>query len=1020
MIVSRPALFGMASTLFFCSGATGLAYEVIWFKRFTHVWGSSSVAMAAVVASFLCGLGIGAQIFGRIADRTANPLRLYGWCELAVGLFALFVPFEIQLLAQAVAPLSGMFPEQPLLQFLVRFLTTLLVIGPPCVFMGATLPLLVKHCTDRHGQLSDATGWLYGINTLGAAFGCFLAGFYLLPLLGLFWSNLLAAAANIAIAVISFRATSPNALAVLAKVAKRTKKEPQSAVAQSAPSDPNAAPISIGWVYAAILLSGCGALMLQMTWSRQLAVTVGGSTYAFSATLFVVLLAMALGSLIYHRWIRTASWHGWAPMGVVLLLAASTLIGKSLLPALNDWAGMAQSARASATLNGLFCIATSAALELVPALCMGVLFPLLVQLTEAAAERAGRVIGNAYAWSTVGSLPGATLTAQWAFPAWGTAGATAIALGLYLGAMLLVLPRWKGRAALIGVAGFVLGVELLSLALSDPSPLDTNMGKYHYGATIDTISPGLLVKMFEEGSSCNVLVAERDNITTLRVNGKVDASDSPADMQMQAGAAYFPRMIKPRAEEVLVIGYGSGTTVGASLLFPESHVTCCELEPFVYKASPFFSNINHAPESFTDRFDIVFTDGRSYLQSQTTQYDLIISEPSNPWIAGISNLFTQQFFETARSRLKPGGVLAQWLQTYRLTVDEYALIVRTLQSVFPHTMLVMFGQRSDTVLLASDQPLAPTRETLAQLQAQVDQSEAISSDLKKYFGSTDVQRLCLTCGVVKESDLKKIGEMGDGHTLNTDINLRLEFDAPLRLFRTDMGPHEQASTLVDQYSLNDAWILSLARDLGLPAGSADVLLARGLSAARRNEVTQSIQLLIDAGKADPAMIDVLRGLAQVYVPIKSLREALAIYSAMAALDPKDATPLAATGDVLAGTRQYSDAIQAYRLAVERDPNMVGTANNLAWLLATCDDRKLRNGTEAIALAEKACEATQYQNLQLIDTLAAAYAESGQFERAVETIQKDIDACIADDQATYLSEAKARQSRYASRRRYNGD
>jgi spermidine synthase len=1010
----------MASILFFCSGATGLAYEVIWFKRFTHVWGSSSIAMAAVVASFLCGLGIGAQIFGRIADRTQSPLRMYGWCELAVGLLAILVPLEIQILAEAVAPLSGLFPDQTSLQFLVRFLTTLFVIGPPCIFMGATLPLLVRHCTDRQGMLSDATGWLYGINTLGAAVGCFLAGFYLLPLIGLFWSNLLAAATNLAIAAIAFRTTTSAAIAAQAREAKRAKKLSSPVATTSQRPASHDSNLSLGWIYAAILLSGCGALVLQMTWSRQLAVTVGGSTYAFSANLFVVLLAMALGSLIYHRWIRPAAWHAWAPMMVVLALAASTVIGKSFLPALNDWAAFAQDFRVSASLNALFCVATSAALELIPALCMGILFPLLVQLTEVAADRAGRVIGNAYAWSTIGSLPGATLTAEWVFPAWGTSGAIAIGLGFYLGSMLLVLPRWTGRAALIGFAGLVLGIELASLSLNEPSPVETNMGKYHYGATIDSIKSAIVGKMFIEGSSCNVFVTECRGVHTLRVNGKVDASDGFADMQMQLGAAYFPRMIKSKAEDVLVIGYGSGTTVGASLLFPESNLTCCELEPAVFQASPLFANINHSPESFGERFKIVFTDGRSYLQGNTKQYDLIISEPSNPWIAGVSNLFTQQFFETARSKLKSGGVLAQWLQTYRLTVDEYALIVRTLQSVFPHTMLLMLGQHSDTVLLASDQPLFPTRESLAELQAQVDQIPEIAADLQKYFGTTDVQRLCLICGVVRDTDLKKIAQLGDAQTLNTDLNLRLEFDAPLHLFRTDLRAHEQASAIIEQFTLNEGWIRALAAKLGLDAESPDVLLARALSAARLAEVPTATQLLIAAGQKNPAMIDVYRNLADLFARIGSSREALTLYSSISLLDPKDTNSLISAGDLLSQEQEFTDAIQAYRMALKRNPELHSTANNLAWLLATIANPNLRNGKEALELAKQACAATNYENTQMIDTLAAAHAELGDFERAAELMQQVVDATAKQGDLQNLAEVRSRQARYASRRRYNGD
>src|SRR5688572_6708496 len=196
-------LLFLASCLFLTSGATGLAYEVIWFKRFTHVWGSSSTAIAAVVASFLVGLGIGAFLLGKMADRVPSPLRWYGICELGIGLFALVAQVEIDVLARATAAIESVLPSRPGLAFGLRFLITLLIIGPPCVLMGGTLPLLVRQFTPARSALTTATGWLYAVNTLGAAAGGYLTGFHLLPALGLPVTNRTAALTNLAIGLLS-------------------------------------------------------------------------------------------------------------------------------------------------------------------------------------------------------------------------------------------------------------------------------------------------------------------------------------------------------------------------------------------------------------------------------------------------------------------------------------------------------------------------------------------------------------------------------------------------------------------------------------------------------------------------------------------------------------------------------------------------------------------------------------------------------------------------------------------------
>ena len=198
-----PHIFWLASLLFFVSGGTGLIYQVVWFKRFSHVWGSSSLAFAAVAGSFLFGLGVGAYLFGRFADRMTLPLRWYGVCELTIGGLALVIPREIAALADASASLYAGIPEEPLLRFFIQFGITLLVLGPPCALMGGTLPLLIRQLTTRDGTLDQATGWLYAINTLGAAAGCYLAGFHLLPSFGLLSTNNAAAIVNLVIGTVS-------------------------------------------------------------------------------------------------------------------------------------------------------------------------------------------------------------------------------------------------------------------------------------------------------------------------------------------------------------------------------------------------------------------------------------------------------------------------------------------------------------------------------------------------------------------------------------------------------------------------------------------------------------------------------------------------------------------------------------------------------------------------------------------------------------------------------------------------
>ncbi|HEV3137578.1 MAG TPA: hypothetical protein VGZ26_06730, partial [Pirellulales bacterium] len=839
-------IFWLASLLFFVSGGTGLAYQVIWFKRFSHVWGSTSLAFAAVGGSFLFGLGLGAYWVGRFSDRLEIPLRWYGRCELAIGTLALVIPFEIAALVDASAGLYARIPEEMFLRYLVQFCITLLVIGPSCVLMGGTLPLLIRQLTTRDGSLDQATGWLYALNTFGAAMGCYLTGFHLLPWLGLLWTNNLAAAVNIAIGLVSIQASRA--------YANRT---PSKAV-QSV-STVSTWSLPLAGLYVAAALSGCAALILEMTWTRQLALVLGGSTYALTATLFVVLFGIGLGSLLFHALRGMASLRV-VPVAVMGLLVLSTLIGQLGLPslALSVSPTAIQQWRGDPSGNAFVCVAASAALEFIPAVAMGVLFPLYVHLTRANAGRVGAAVGNIYAWNSLGSIVGASLTAVLLFPRIGTAGAMALAEGLYVASLLAVI-SWRGRARVaIGAAIAVVGVAIVVLVAQPLDPRLTNMGFYIYGdprvADKDfQNSPGFLSitpLYLREGPSCNVFVTGNlSNEVNLRLNGKVDASTG-SDMITQVGLAYFPRMFNPNAKEVMVIGFGSGCTSGRSLLFPDTRVTCCEIEPAVYEAAEQFQSINGRPQEKSRgwldvrnsklppdnrltpqqidaeaRFSIIFGDGRTAIQGSDRKYDLIISEPSNPWLAGVSNLFTKEFFHAAREHLNEGGLLAQWIQTYNFSLKDYLMILRTIRSEFPHFGIVTLLGGVDTVLVASNQPLVPSADDLASLQKIVNETPAIADDLNSWFGGPELHWLLLQNYQLGEDQLNRLVDSDSSNKINTDLRLQLEFDAPLYLFRK-LEQRETAATGL-RTAIDPKWTERLAGVFGLQSQSAEFNLTLG-------------------------------------------------------------------------------------------------------------------------------------------------------------------------------------------------
>lgn len=767
-------LLQVASILFFLSGATGLAYQVIWFKRFSYVWGNSSLAMAAVVASFLFGLGVGAYAVGRFADRVRAPLLWYGLFEGLIGLLALGIPLEIQWLVDLGSGFYVHLHDKPVLHSFARFGLTFLVLGPPCILMGGTLPLLVKQFTPMGATLRRATGWLYGINTLGAAVGCYTTGFHLIPTAGLYWTNWGIVILNLAIATVAVLAARQAAAPALSRQEVSPSRQ-ESALEPSTLKGP-----SLGVLYLCATLTGCGALVLEMVWARQLALILGGSTYAFTAMLLLVLVGIGAGSVIFHlARERLAASPFSAPL-VIAGLAASTAVGKLLIPDVTGVVGAIGPLRAVQSRNAAVCVSASAVLELLPAVGMGLLFPLLVHLTRKGHREAGRAVGGIYAFNTFGSIIGAAATSVVAIPLLGTAGSLALALVLYLLALILLAPPLRSwRASFVFFLACLVTGSAVFIGRHEDDPRVTNRGSYLYGPTTSADLEAEVL-LFREGSSCNVLVTRLGPAVSLRVNGKVDASNF-GDMKMQVGSAYVPLFLAPEAREVLVIGFGSGSTAGAALLLPEVRVTCCEIEPAVVAASRHFHEVNHKPEE-SPRFTVVHDDGRSYIQGMDRRFDLIISEPSNPWMAGLSNLYSREYYEIVRQRLTPGGILAQWIQTYAFSPADYALVVRTVLSVFPDASFVRISE-GDTLLLASGGALTPTVEVVEKAQEFVDSLPEVREDLEKYFAMTDVRSILLTHLLLDIEGLRRLVARDSAETVNTDINLRLEFDAPLHLFR---------------------------------------------------------------------------------------------------------------------------------------------------------------------------------------------------------------------------------------------
>lgn len=714
----RPAF--VYSVLFFFSGATGLIYELLWVRVLYQSFGSTIQSVTTVVAAYMGGLGLGAWLFGRIADRSPRPAVLYGWLEIAIGVFGVISPLVLGLAHWVYIGTAGALELQGAASIALRFGLAALVLLVPTTLMGGTLPVLTRALMgDDRALLKPSLGRLYGLNTLGAMTGTALAGFFLIEFVGVHASLLGTAALNLAIGIAAIRFG---------------RRQPAVVAAQTETLDQQNVPSLHNIALVLLALTAFASLLDEIAWTRVLVMIVGGSTYAFTLILFMFLLGIGLGSVIVARRsmprgetaAAAAVAQGITGIGAALLFLFFGFLPTYILtvfqiPGLN--------AVSRLLLMGV----AVGAVVLIPAIGMGMTFPLLADLTARPRQARGADVGAAYALNTIGSILGAVLTGFVLVVVLGTQ--TTLRLGLVVnGIAALTLAGFAARGIAEGshedrrlrvrvLSAGLLGMLAIVAAFAGPgwSTRLIDLGPTIYGRQRMDQSArrqflthrGARQLTFREGPNATVSVWEGESGRSLRVNGKVDASDR-GDMDTQIMIGLAPVVARPGASSAFLIGYGTGVTAHALASVPAmTRVKVVEIEPEIVGTDSLFWGVNDSV-LFRPNVHVVLDDARSALQLDRDRYDVIVSEPSNPWIAGIATLYTPEFFRIAKSRLADDGVFCQWVQLYQLPLPIVAGIVRSLRAVFPHVN-VWFGGTADLLVLGSSRPLTYDQQWLAEL-----------------------------------------------------------------------------------------------------------------------------------------------------------------------------------------------------------------------------------------------------------------------------------------------------------------
>jgi len=689
--------------LFFISGATALIYEVIWSKYLSLLFGSTIQAQTVVLAVFMGGLAIGNKVLGRLADRSRRPLALYGYLEIAVGTWAFCFPTFYNGSDWLFAVVGAGLLEHGLCLLLLKGLLSAALLLCPTILMGGTLPVLAAWLQKSSSAPGQRSARFYSTNTLGAVCGAGLAGFFMVTWVGLPETLQLAAFANILVGVVAVMVSRLQARDT-SSVPNTSSSSPQTVASEGGAAIRRACLL--------VAITGAVSMGLEILASRCLCLIFGASLQSFAIVLVGFILGIGVGSAIIAS-PRTQNWSKEITT-VVLLLGAAAWIGLLVysIEGLVEVYRVARSGLNSTAmgyryyqiLSGVF----SVLLLGVPAALLGSILPLwLKELSEGSGQFAARV-GRLLTWNTLGAVGGVLLTGFVFMPSFGLRNSFTLLAFLLTGASLLIAwPARKRRTLIaIGVVGCLLA--LVSTSGGQQWRLVLSSGVFRWRET--EVSPykvaqrlGLDQMLFyEDAADATVSVQDtglpgaRQRI--LKVNGKADAS-TRGDLSTQLLLAHLPMLAKPEAKDVFIFGLGSGISAGALLGYPIDRVCIAENCAPVLRAAKFFEPQNNGVLT-NPRVQICREDARTVLKLNPQEYDVIVAEPSNPWTAGVGSVFSREFYQLSASRLKPGGLMAQWFHLYDMNDEIVEMVIRTFATVFPHVE-IWDASAGDIIILGS-------------------------------------------------------------------------------------------------------------------------------------------------------------------------------------------------------------------------------------------------------------------------------------------------------------------------------
>ncbi len=863
------------------------------------VMGNTHYSVAAVLTTFMGGLALGSILGGKIADKFPKPIKVYGILEILIGLFCILVPYLIDWSLPFLKWIYANYQGRYLQASFFRFLVSSFILIVPTVLMGATLPVISKFFSRNDETVGQDSGLAYAANTFGAVAGALGSAFIIMPTFGLQKSIWLAAGVNLIIGllVLSLFRNFGNAGDIDKKEDLPQNIEP--------PQDKKRF-----WILLAFGFSGISAMIYQVAWNRVFSLVLGSSVYAFSLIVTAFILGLALGAAAYSRFCVRIKDLKFALGGIQIGIGISSLLVLplfALVPFINRWGYQKLGVEFETVQTVNFGIIFS--FIFIPTFLMGAQFPVVIKAVSGGLKKVGDTVASAYSSNTIGAIIGSFIGGFLLVPFLGLEKSIFIAalLNVTLGIFLIVfLSKASFSFKFYVLPGVLLACYFAGSSFPKWDKAIISSGSfmpYRIKDLDEAVQKSNKILFYREGMHATVTteLSVSGNIF-LRVNGKTDASLA-LDMRTQLLSGYLPLLLRPDSKSALVIGMGSGITAGAVERFPLKKIDLVEISKTVVEGARFFGPFSHFAMD-DPRLKLILEDGRNHVALTEEKYDVIISEPSNPWISGIGALFTQEFFELAKNRLNPEGVVCIWVHT-NMSPSNFKSIVKTFNEAFSTVTMWESIVGDDYLLIGANSPYKISYKKVMELF----KDPAAKEDLES-IGIHNIIDLMSLMIMPKQSML----EFSKNAPVHTDDDLSLEFQAPKYLYKDDRG------TLVRQIS---------------PFFKIDPnLIEFEDDEDRQEDIVEKIKGL---KRSESQMVEIKRKATIDNLLEKALTAfgqgnfdlALSFYSEILTLDPKHLMTFLNQGNVYSAMGKHDLAEISYSNASEINPYYLFSHINLA-------------------------------------------------------------------------------------------